>query len=204
MRTMEAKQCAICERTLLVGERPLRFAPDGMDDYVDVCVLCQETALDHGWVREGSPIGPAVRHTRRRRPLSLAAIFGGQRRPAADHIVAEPILRRLSPVEQTQLEAAALFNASDAVRTVDGISRSLGEPKAGIVVLPGQNAEVVITIAWEISWYQYRVSLGSPQPVRLAERGLELGELDGKFSDWNARYETGTGILPDIESPLSA
>ena len=80
---MEAKQCAICERTLLVGELPLRFAPDGMDEYVDVCVLCQEVALDHGWVREGSPIGPAVRHTRRRRPLSLTAIFGAPRRPAA-------------------------------------------------------------------------------------------------------------------------
>jgi hypothetical protein len=203
MRTMEAKQCAICERTLLVGELPLRFAPDGMDDYVDVCPLCQETALDHGWVREGSPIGPAVRHTRRRRPLSLAAIFGGQRRPAAEQIVAEPILRRLSQDEQTQLEAAALFNASDAVRTVDGISRSLGEPKASIVVLPGQNAEVVITIAWEISWYQYRISPGSAQPVRLAERGLEPGELDSKLAVWNARYESGAGILPDIENPLS-
>jgi hypothetical protein len=203
MRTMEAKQCAICERTLLVGELPLRFAPDGMDDYVDVCVLCQEAALDHGWVREGSPIGPAVRHTRRRRPLSLAAIFGGQRRPATEQIIAEPILRRLSADEQTQLQAAALFNASDAVRTVDGISRSLGEPQASIVVLPGQNAEVVITIAWEISWYQYRVSLDSPQPVRLAERGLEPGELDAKFSEWNAQYESGTGILPDIENPLT-
>jgi len=203
MRTMEAKQCAICERTLLVGELPLRFAPDGMDDYVDVCPLCQETALDHGWVREGSPIGPAVRHTRRRRPLSLAAIFGGQRRPAAEQIVAEPILRRLSQDEQTQLEAAALFNASDAVRTVDGISRSLGEPKASIVVLPGQNAEVVITIAWEISWYQYRISPGSAQPVRLAERGLEPGELDSKLAVWNARYESEAGILPDIENPLS-
>jgi hypothetical protein len=203
MRTMEAKQCAICERTLLVGELPLRFAPDGIDDYVDVCVLCHETALDNGWVREGSPIGPAVRHTRRRRPLSLAAIFGGQRRPAAEQIVAEPILRRLSQDEQTQLEAAALFNASDAVRTVDGISRSLGEPKASIVVLPGQNAEVVITIAWEISWYQYRISPGSAQPVRLAERGLEPGELDSKLAVWNARYESGAGILPDIENPLS-
>jgi hypothetical protein len=198
---MEAKRCAICERTLLVGERPLRFAPDGIDDYVDVCVLCQETALDHGWVREGSPIGPAVRHARRRRSLSLAAIFGAQRRPAAEQIVAEPILRRLSRTEQTQLEAAALFNASDGVRTVDGISRSLGEPQASIVVLPGQNAEVVITVAWEISWYQYRISPSSPQPVRLAERGLELGELDPKFSDWNARYESGTGVMPDIEGP---
>jgi len=89
-----------------------------------------------------------------------------------------------------------------AVRTVDGITRSLGEPKASIVVLPGPNTEVVITVAWEISWYQYRVSPGSPQPVRLAERGLEPGELDSKFADWNARVEPGAGILPDIENSL--
>jgi hypothetical protein len=198
---MEARQCAICERTLLVGERPLRFAPDGLDDYVDVCVLCQEVALDHGWVREGSPIGPAVRHARRRRPLSLAAIFGAQRRPVAEQLVAEPILRRLSPDEQAQVEAAARFNGSDALRTVDGISRSLGDPKASIVVLPGPNAEVVITIAWEISWYQYRVGLDSSQPIRLAERGLEPGELDPAFTAWNARFEPGTGIFPDIDDP---
>lgn len=202
LRVMEVKQCAICERTLLVGERPLRFAPDGVDDFVDVCVLCQDVALDHGWIREGSPMGPAVRHARRRRTLSLAAIFGAQRPPAADQLVAEPILRRLSSDEQAQIEAAALFNASDAVRTVDGITRSLGEPKASIVVLPGPNTEVVITVAWEISWYQYRVSPGSPQPVRLAERGLEPGELDSKFADWNARVEPGAGILPDIENSL--
>ena len=147
-------------------------------------------------------MGPAVRHARRRRTLSLAAIFGAQRPPAADQLVAEPILRRLSSDEQAQIEAAALFNASDAVRTVDGITRSLGEPKASIVVLPGPNTEVVITVAWEISWYQYRVSPGSPQPVRLAERGLEPGELDSKFADWNARVEPGAGILPDIENSL--
>jgi hypothetical protein len=194
---MEAKQCAICERTLLVGERPLRFAPDGMDDYVDVCVLCQEVALDHGWVREGSPIGPAVRHTRRRRPLSLAAIFGSPRRPAPEQLVAEPILRRLSSEEQAQIEAAALFNSSDAVRTVDGISRSLGEPKASIVVLPGPNTEVVITIAWEISWYQYRITADAA-PVRLAERGHDPSELDASFTEWNAHLEEDGRIVPDI------
>jgi hypothetical protein len=195
------RSCAICERSLLMGEHTLRFSPDG-HEFVDVCPLCSEVALDHGWVREGSPIGPAVRHTRRRRPLSLAAIFGSPRRPAPEQLVAEPILRRLSSEEQAQIEAAALFNSSDAVRTVDGISRSLGEPKASIVVLPGPNTEVVITIAWEISWYQYRVSPGSAQPVRLAERGLELGELDPTFAAWNARIEPGTGVLPDIENPL--
>src|SRR5580765_7340820 len=137
MRTMEAKQCAICERTLLVGERPLRFAPDGVDDYVDVCVLCQEVALDHGWVREGSPIGPAVRQTRRRRSLSLGAILGGARRRESETIVAAPILRRLSNAEQAAVEAATLFNSSDALRTVEGIARSLGDPQVSVVVLSG-------------------------------------------------------------------
>jgi len=199
---MEAKQCAICERTLLVGELPLRFAPDGMDEYVDVCVLCQESALDHGWVREGSPIGPAVRHTRRRRPLSLTSIFGTNRRPVVEPAVPEPILRRLSREEQAQLEAAALFNASDAVRTVEGISRSLGEPQASVIVLPGPNPEVAITIAWEISWYQYRISIGAPQPIRLTERGLEPTELEPAYTVWNAHFEYGTGIVPNIENPV--
>ena len=199
---MEAKQCAICERTLLVGELPLRFAPDGMDEYVDVCVLCQESALDHGWVREGSPIGPAVRHTRRRRPLGLASIFGTNRRPVTDAVVPEPILRRLSAEEQAQLEAATLFNSSDAVRTVEGISRSLGDPQASVVVLPGPNPEVVITIAWEISWYQYRISVGAPQPIRLTQRGLEPNELEPAYSVWNAHFEYGTGIVPDFENPV--
>ena len=200
---MDVKQCAICERTLLVGEQPLRFAPDGLDDFVEVCVLCQEVAVDHGWVREGNPLGPAVRNARKRRSLSLAAIFGGdKRRPAAEDIVAEPVLRRLTSDEQTAIEAASLFNASDAVRTVDGISRSLGDPQASVVVLPGAHAEVVVTLAWDISWYQYRVSMDASQPVRLTERGLEPGELDPMFTVWNARYEAGAGVFPDFENPL--
>jgi hypothetical protein len=197
---MEARRCAVCERTLLVGERAVRFAPDGVDEFVDVCLLCQETALDHGWVREGSPIGPAVRNARRRRSLSLGSIFGGNRRPAAEAIVAEPVLRRLSSEEQAMVEAAALFNVSEAFRTVEGITRSLGEPQVSFVVLSGSNAEVVLTLVWDISWYQYRINRDGAQPVRLAERGLEPGELDEKFTAWNAYFEQGTGVLPDIEN----
>lgn len=201
MRVMEVKQCAICERTLLVGEHPLRFAPNGVDEFVEVCALCQDIALDHGWVREGSPVGPAVQHARRRRSLSLGSIFGGgnQKRPA-ETIVAEPVLRRLSSEEQAAVEAAGIFNASDAVRTVDGISRSLGDPQASVVVLPGSNAEVVITLAWDISWYQYRVSAEAAQPVRLADRGLEPGELDPVYTAWNAQYEPGAGVFPEFDT----
>src|SRR5581483_11452863 len=34
------RTCAICERTLLMGERAIRFSPNGGADYVDVCPLC--------------------------------------------------------------------------------------------------------------------------------------------------------------------
>jgi hypothetical protein len=197
---METKRCAVCERTLLLGEQAVRFAPDGQDEFVDVCPLCQEIALDHGWVREGSPIGPAVRHARRRRSLSLTAIFGAERRPAAEPIVTEPILRRLSSEEQAIVEAAALFNADDARRTVEGIARSLGEPNVSVAVLSGPSADVVLTFVWDISWYQYRVNRDGAQRVRLAERGLEPSELDEKFRVWNARLEQGRGVLPDIQS----
>ena len=204
MRVMEAKQCAICERTLLVGERPLRFAPDGMDEYVEVCVLCQEVALDHGWVREGSPLGPAVRHARRRRPLSLASIFGDKRRPATedDRRRARPAAAVERPT-RPRSRRARLFNASDAVRTVDGISRSLGEPQASVVVLSGPNPEVVVTLAWDISWYQYRVSpdadaAGSPGRARprAGRARREVHRVECAFRAWDR------GFSGSRESPL--
>jgi hypothetical protein len=199
MRVMEAKQCAVCERTLLLGERSIRFAPDGRDDFVDVCQLCQETAVDHGWVREGDPIGPAVRQARRRRTLGLGAIFGGGRRPPAEQIVAEPVLRRLSNEEQAMVEAAALFNASDGVRTAEGIARSLGSPNVSIVVLSGSSPDVVITFVWDLAWYQYRVNRDAAQPIRLTDRGTEPDEVAESFQGWNAHFEVGTGVAPDLE-----
>ena len=191
--------CAICERTLLVGERTVRYSPDG-EHYVDVCPLCQETAMEHGWVKEGSPTTPLVADRRRRR-RGLAAIFGESRKPVVEPAVEEPILRRLSARELAMVEAADLFNESDFRRTIAGIAKSLGEPKASIVPLSGTSSEVVLTVAWDISWYQYRVSPDSAQPVRLAERGHDPHELEAMFTGWNAKL-TGDGrIVPDI-SPV--
>jgi hypothetical protein len=198
---METKRCAVCERTLLLGERSIRFAPDGRDEFVDVCQLCQETALDHGWIREGDPLGPAVgRNARRRRTLSLGGIFGGNRAPAAQSIVAEPILRRLSDEEQAMVEAAALFNGSDALRTVEGITRSLGEPRISIVVLSGPNPDIVLTFVWDLAWYQYRINRDATQPLRLTDRGTEPDEVGDSFRRWNAHFEPGTGVVPDLEN----
>jgi predicted RNA-binding Zn-ribbon protein involved in translation (DUF1610 family) len=190
------RTCAVCERTLLMGERAVRFAPDGGDEYVDVCPLCQEIALEHGWLKEGSPTTPTVPAARRRRRLGLASLF--ERAPADDPVVSEPILRRLSEPELAVVEAADLFNGSPHRRTIGGIAKSLGEPRASILPLSGVNRELVITVAWEISWYQYRVSFDSAQPVRLTERGLELEELEGSVKTWNARVEPDGRLVPQI------
>lgn len=192
--------CAVCERTLLTGERALRFAPQG-EDYVDVCPLCQELATEHGWVKEGSPTSPTVPNQRRRRRRGLASLFDTRRQPPDEPVVAEPILRRLSGPEQQMVEAADTFNGSDYRRTVGGIAKSLGEPRASIVMLSGASGELVVTVAWDISWYQYRVRPGLAQPVRLAERGHELSQLDPTYKRWNAHVEQDGRLVPEI-SPL--
>jgi hypothetical protein len=196
---LASRTCAICERTLLVGERSVRYSPDGQS-FLDVCPLCQEIAVDYGWLKEGSPTTPVVNDTRRRRLGPLGALFE-PRRPSVDPVVDEPILRRLSQSERAMVEAAELFNDSAFRRTVAGIAKSLGEPQASIVPLSGVNAEVVLTVAWDISWYQYRITPESGQPVRLAERGHDPRELEGMFTTWNARLTPDGRIVPDI-SPV--
>jgi hypothetical protein len=194
---VQTRICAICGRSLLTGERPVRYAPSG-SDFVDVCLLCQEVAVESGWLKEGSPTTPIMPAERRRkRKFRLGSLF--ERRAAPEQPVAsEPILRRLSEHELAIVEAADLFNASPFRRTIAGIAKSLGDPKASIVPLSGVNPEVVITVAWDLSWYQYRVTLDSAQPVRLEERGHELGELDATFAEWNARLEDDGRVVPEI------
>jgi hypothetical protein len=198
-RSAVARSCAICERSLLMGERVVRFAPHQGAELVDVCPLCQDEAAEYGWLKEGAPTTPLVAVERRRRnALDLRSMFSPRRTPAEEPVAAEPILRRLSEGELSMVEAADLFNGSQYRRTVGGVAKSLGEPKASIVHLSGVNPELVVTVAWDISWYQYRVTPDSAQPVRLEERGHELEDLDGRYQDWNARVEDDGRLVPDI------
>ena len=91
-----------------------------------------------------------------------------------------------------------MFNSSAHRRTVAGVAKSLGPPKASIVPLSGVSGEMVVTVAWEISWYQYRVSPDATQPLRLAERGHDLEELEQSFQSWNAQLTEDGRLMPDI------
>ena len=180
-----------------MGEHALRFSPGG-DEYVDVCPLCTEIALEHGWIREGSPSLPAVPLDARRRKSRWGGLLGGSRRAEEAPVADEPFLRRLSEPELAVVEAADLFNSSAHRRTVAGVAKSLGAPKGSIVPLSGVSGEMVVTVAWEISWYQYRVSPDAAQPVRLVERGHDLEELEGSFQEWNAHLADDGRLMPDI------
>ena len=170
-------------------------------EYVDVCPLCQEVALEHGWLREGSPTTPTVADRLAAPPPHLGeparrpAHRGGAGRGRADP--APPLRARARAV----VEAADLFNASPYRRTVAGIAKSLGAPQASIVPLSGVSGEMIVTVAWEISWYQYRVTPESrpagparrarARPRRARERlpGLERAARRRRAPD--ARHRPG-------------
>jgi hypothetical protein len=182
-----------------MGERAVRYAPEEGAELVDVCPLCLEIAVEHGWIKEGTPSSPGIVGDRKRRRRGFGDLIGFGR-PRAEDTVAppEPILRRLSGGEVAILEVADLFNASTYRRTVGGIAKSLGEARASIIAFSGDTGEMAVTVAWDLSWYQYRVSPDSGQPVRLERRGHELDELEETFKSWNAHVEDEGRLVPEI------
>jgi hypothetical protein len=198
IKTTATRTCVICERTLLQGEHAMRYSPDG-NTFVDVCPLCSEIAVDHGWVREGVAVSPMLQQPARKRQRSLWQSLLGARAEEPEPVVSEPILRRLGDEEIALVEAAELFNATQFRRTIAGVSKALGEPLASITPLSGVNSEMVLTFAWDISWYQYRVSPESSQPVRVAERGQDIADLDASFQNWNATVTDDGRMIPSID-----
>src|SRR4051794_20431719 len=80
-----------------------------------------------------------------------------------------------------------LFNSSDHPRTIGGIARTLGAPWVHASPDAGAPSMVTIVVAWELSWYRYRVDLGdADEPIILVEKGDELLELEEPLREWNA------------------
>jgi hypothetical protein len=154
------ESCAVCGRNILAGERTRTYMSP-KDGPRLVCDLCRGRAERMGWVDPAAP-GANV----------------GRRPPEPE--VAESPLGRLQ-------RAAARFNASEASRTVAGLMRSLGAPWASIGAAAGSPSEVRVTVAWELSWYQWGVDLGDElRPVFQIDKGEELEQLDGAARQWNA------------------
>jgi hypothetical protein len=101
-------------------------------------------------------------------------------------------LEDLTPLER----ATARFNASEAGRTVAGLVRTLGEPRVSVGACAGQADEMRITVAWDLTWYQWGVDVGAEgRPVHQIANGVDLAELDAAARQWNATALDGGRIV---------
>jgi hypothetical protein len=102
----------------------------------------------------------------------------------------------------SQIEGAIdRFNDSEQSVMVAGLARTLGEPWVSVGAGAGSPGEVRITVAWELSWYQWGVDLSDEiRPVYELGKGGELRELDAPAKQWNARMEDSgrieLGVVP--------
>jgi hypothetical protein len=101
----------------------------------------------------------------------------------------------LSPATRFE-RAIARFNSSDAGRTVAGLTRTLGAPSVSVGDLAGTADEVRVTVAWELTWYQWGVDLGDElRPVYELKKGFEVEEIDAAARQWNASAHDGRIVL---------
>lgn len=87
--------------------------------------------------------------------------------------------------------AVSRFNASDAARTVAGLTRTLGEPRVSVGAAAGSPGAARITVAWDLTWYQWQVGGGEGErPVAELAHGTELDQLDAAARQWNAKWRS--------------
>jgi hypothetical protein len=201
--------CAICGRTILAGERVHGFADAGHEH--TVCELCVARAERLGWQAAGEPAverEPGTGHERRGRLRGLlhrgrgpaAGSVGDSVAPADTPPAGLPEADPAAPPPRSRpvpsLDASApsptqraiyRFNASEAGRTVTGLVRTLGMPWVSVGALAGSPEEIRITVAWELSWYQWGVDIGDElRPVFQLDKGQEIDQLDRAARQWNA------------------
>ena len=161
------------------------------------------------------PRGGVLGRLRRRRPAPQAAedqarmaeheaTFGAasgtepEEHPAEEFVAPPPRprsrpqsprhVRAVPTTAEVKVERALeLFNGSGHQRTVAGLARTLGQPWVSAMPDPAQASAVSVLVAWELSWYRYRVDLGDEaDPVMMLDKGEELDQIDESLRAWNA------------------
>jgi hypothetical protein len=101
----------------------------------------------------------------------------------------------LSPTSRFE-RAISRFNAGDAGRTVAGLTRTLGAPSVSVGDSAGAEDEVRVTVAWELTWYQWGVDLSDElRPVYELSKGFEVDEIDAAARQWNASAHDGRIVM---------
>ena len=153
-----------------------------------------------------APAQPAVRDTATQ-PYSPGDLQSTQP-PVAPPVAAQPIVPPVAPpagpptaehhnrptfsLAEVQV-AQKYFNESQFTQRIREVRKSLGKPKASLTKLVGAEPRALVTIAWDIIWYQYLVDLRRDIPmdqrVALHREGMDLDELTAVFKDKNASVD---------------
>jgi len=211
--------CAACGRTILDGERVHSYV--SAEGGHEVCALCVGRATELGWLPadeegaeerlraeaaprtgffarlfarpargDGSPEAPTAAES----PADLPppeAVQAPPPDPAGRGMRPRRLPPDLPPANRFE-RAIARFNAGEAGRTVVGLSRTLGAPSVSVGDSAGAADEVRVTVAWELTWYQWGVDLGDElRPVYELAKGFEVGEIDAAARQWNASAHDG-------------
>jgi hypothetical protein len=201
--------CDICGRTLLRGEHAEHYLTGGERRLV--CDLCGPRAQHEGWIRESGADDLALRHPRHEgRGRSFLERLRSRRERARElhelreeeeheQVAAPPAPVHEPPRQPRHIRAVPtnaelkmqraldVFNASDHIRTVGGVARSLGAPAVCVRPRTDRPAVVAITVMWELSWYRFEVDLSDEAGgVRRDAQGDELSELVPEERDVNA------------------
>jgi predicted Fe-S protein YdhL (DUF1289 family) len=147
------------------------------------------------------------------------AMYGGANGPGAEeHSPAEPEsapappprprsrpqsprhVRAVPTTAEVKVERALeLFNGSGHQRTVAGLARTLGPPWVSALPDPNQASAVSVLVAWELSWYRYRVDLGDEaDPVMMLDKGEELDQIEESFRAWNAGLDDDGRVVAGL------
>jgi hypothetical protein len=129
----------------------------------------------------GAPPGPPRRRERPQNPRHVRGV------PTTAEVKVE--------------RALELFNASEPQRTMAGLTRSLGSPWVTALPDPDAPSTVTVVVAWELSWYRYRVDLGdAAEPVVLQGKGDELSDIEEGLREWNAGLDADGRVVIGVES----
>jgi hypothetical protein len=109
-------------------------------------------------------------------------------------------VRAIPTTAQAKVDRALeLFNGSSHQRTVAGLARTLGTPYVSAQPDAAQGSQVTVVVAWELSWYRYRVDLGDEaDPVMMLDKGEEIEQIDEGLRDWNARLDPEGRVLAGV------
>lgn len=226
--------CQVCGRRLLPGERPTAYVTrDGAEAVV--CELCKPRAEAAGWLRpeEADAVrGGGGRERRRPRGQMLGGLLSrlpaatnGEARPGREPAESPQRTRpgrdratapaATAPVGQTPgnssgttlPEALQAFNASNHRRTVAGLTRTLGPPRAsGLAVrTKGGSPGARLTVAWELTWYQWEIGPGPGGPeVRESGKGETISQLRAADRTWNLLVDSDGTLEKRAVSPPPA